>query len=216
MTVRTSSRNFAILLFDEVELWDVAAIMQVASLAGRHWNWRPFRLIPTAVRPGLVETRSQLRVEATQALADCPAPEIVFVPGGYGARRAAENAELTAWCAQACAGADLTLAIGAGAMVLGAAGLLEGAEVAATRDTQEWLAPALPNTRFNESDAIVVTAGGKLMTAARSTQGVDLGLAAVERFLGAKLTANLRSSLCPPHLTGVAVPGAIKITLLPR
>ena len=84
-------------------------------------------------------------------------------------------------------------------MVLGAAGLLEGAEIAATRESCEWLTAALPNTTVLESDAIVVTANGKLMTAACSTHGVELGLAAVERFLGAKLTATLRGSwVIPP------------------
>lgn len=215
-TVRTSSRNFAVLLFDEVELWDVAAVMQVASVAGRHWNWRPFRLIPTAARAGLIETRSQIRLEATVALPDCPKPEIVFVPGGYGARRAAEDSAVTQWCSEVCASAELTLAIGAGAMVLGAAGLLEGAEIAATRESREWLATALPNTSVRESDAIVVTGNGRFMTAASSTHGVELALAAVERFLGVKLTANLRSSLGHPHLSSIAVPSGIKITLPPR
>lgn len=214
--MRTSSRNFAVLLFDEVELWDVAAVMQVASAAGRHWNWRPFRLIPTALRAGLIETRSQIRLEATVALADCPTPEIVFVPGGYGARRAAENSAVTTWCAEVCAKAELTLAIGAGAMVLGAAGLLDGAEIAATRESCEWLTAALPNTVVKESDAILVTAKGQLMTAAHSTHGVELGLAAVERFLGAKLTATLRGSLGHPHLARIPVPSGIKITLPPR
>lgn len=214
--MRTSSRNFAVLLFDEVELWDVAAIMQVASSAGRHWNWRPFRMIPTALQAGLVETRSQLRLEATVALEDCPAPEVVFVPGGYGARRAAENAAVTAWCARVCESAELTLAIGAGAVVLGAAGLLSGKEIAATQESLEWLTAALPNTHVKESDAIVVTGNGKIMTAARSTHGVELGLAAVERFLGAKLTANLRGSLGHPHVAHITVPNAIKITLPPR
>lgn len=214
--MRTSSRNFAVLLFDEVELWDVAAIMQVASLAGRHWNWRPFRLLPTALGVGLVETRSQIRLEASVALADCPPPEIVFVPGGYGARRAAQNAAVVSWCAQVCAHAELTLAVGAGAMLLGAAGLLEGEEIAVTPASRQWLEPALPNARCKESDAIVVAAGGKLMTVSESRHGVDLALAAVERFLGPKLTANLRASLGHPQLVSIPLPGRINITLPPR
>src|SRR5688572_11207734 len=88
-SVRTSSRNLAVLLFDEVELWDVASVMHVTALAGRHWNWRPFRLTTAAVAPGLIETRSQVRLEAAFGLESCPAPEILFVPGGYGARLAA-------------------------------------------------------------------------------------------------------------------------------
>jgi transcriptional regulator GlxA family with amidase domain len=196
--VRTSSRSFAILLFDEVELLDVAGVMQVASLAGRHWNWRPFRMIPTALDAGLIETRSQLRIEARVALSECPAPEILLVPGGYGARRAAQDPRITSFCARAFPQAQLTLAVGAGVTVLGAAGLLDGAEVAVGRESREWLSGALPNTRLLESTEVVSSAAGKLLTVASGTQSIDLGLAVVERFLGAKAASSLRLSLGHP------------------
>jgi transcriptional regulator GlxA family with amidase domain len=215
--VRTSSRNFAILLFDEVELWDVAGVMQVASLAGRHWNWRPFRLIPTAIEAGLVETRSQLRIEAKVALLDCPAPEILLIPGGYGARRAAQNEHITAWCAKVWPDVELTLAIGAGVSVLGAAGLLDDTEVAVSNETRQWLAPSLPKTRLEESERIVASRAGKLLTVASGTQAVDLGLAVVERFLGAKAASSLRVNLGqPPALTRLEIADPLKITLPPR
>jgi transcriptional regulator GlxA family with amidase domain len=204
------------LLFDEVELWDVAAVMQVASLAGRHWNWRPFRLLPTALEAGLIETRSQLRLEAPLALADCPAPEILLVPGGYGARRAAEDERITAWCKAVWPKAELTLAIGAGVMVLGAAGLLDGAEVAAASDAREWLSAALPATRFTESDGIVESASGKLLTVAGGSQGMELGLAVVARFLGARAASTLRTSLGHSGITRLELPDPVKITLPPR
>ncbi|MET0411294.1 MAG: hypothetical protein ABW217_08350, partial [Polyangiaceae bacterium] len=110
--MRTSSRDFVIVLFDEVELLDVAGVMQVASAAGRHWNWRPFRLLPAALQKGPIATRSQLRLEASVALADHPEPELLFVPGGYGARRAAADRELVAWVARAAARAELVCALG--------------------------------------------------------------------------------------------------------
>lgn len=215
--MRTSSRNVAVLLFDEVELLDVAALMHVASAAGRHWNWRPFRLFPTAVTAGLVGTRGQLRVEASVALAECPSPEIVFVPGGYGARRAAENEVITAWCQKAGGGAELLLAIGAGVSVLGAAGLLDGHEVAAAHDTHEWLARALPETRLNADQPIVTSASGKLLTAASGSHGLELGLLLVERILGKRAAQQLRVSLGqPPALDRLEVRAPIKIPLPPR
>jgi transcriptional regulator GlxA family with amidase domain len=215
--VRTSSRNFAVLLFDEVELWDVAGVMQVASLAGRHWNWRPFRLITTALEAGLLETRSQLRIEAKVALADCPVPEILLIPGGYGARRAARNDAITAWCANVSPLVELTLAIGAGVSVLGAAGLLDDAEVAVSKETHEWLAPSLPRTRLEESTRIVSSKAGKLLSVAGGAHAVDLGLAVVERFLGAKAASSLRVSLGhPPPLTRLDIGDPLKITLPSR
>lgn len=214
VAVRTSSRNFAVLLFDEVELLDVASMMQVASLAGRHYNWRPFRLLPTARVAGLIETRSQLRLEARFSFDDCPVPELLFVPGGYGARRAALDSATVEWCQKVAATATLTLGIGAGVAVLGAAGLLEGASVATTSDTRAWLASSLPNTRLDEAEPIVATLGGKLVTAASSGQGVELALAMVERQLGKKLAAAVRTQLGAAALGRLELPEPVAITPL--
>jgi transcriptional regulator GlxA family with amidase domain len=194
--VRTSSRDFVIVLFDEVELLDVAGVMQVASAAGRHWNWRPFRLIPAALRPGLIETRSQLRLEATAALAQHPEPELLFVPGGYGARRAAAEPELVAWVARAALRAELVCAVGAGAAVLGAAGLLDGQRIAATAEVAAWLGAELPGTTLDTEQAVVQS--GKYLTAAASSNSLELGLSLSERVLGASPTRALRNALgCP-------------------
>jgi transcriptional regulator GlxA family with amidase domain len=212
-SVRTSSRNFAVLLFDEVELLDVASMMHVASLAGRHYNWRPFRLLPVARVAGLVETRSQLRVEAKFSFEDCPAPELLFVPGGYGARRAAEDASAVDWCRKVAQGATLTLAIGAGVAVLGAAGLLEGASVATTNDTRAWLAGNLANTRLDEPEPIVAALDGKLLTAASSGHGVELALAMVEQLLGKKLATAVRTQLGAAAVARLELPEPPAITL---
>jgi len=213
--VRTSSRNFAVLLFDEVELYDVACMMQVASLAGRHYNWRPYRLLSVARQAGLVETRSQLRLEAKFSFADCPAPELLFVPGGYGARRAAEDEATLDFCRRAAQTSQLLLAVGSGVGVLGAAGLLEGASVAASSDTRHWLAPRVPNTRL-EDQPLVALPDAPLLTAAGSGYGVELGLALVERQLGRRMALTLRANLGLPDVSRLDLPDPVKITLPPR
>jgi len=205
-----------VLLFDEVELLDVASMMHVASLAGRHYNWRPFRLLPVARAAGLVDTRSQLRLEAKFSFDDCPAPELLFVPGGYGARRAAEDASTLDWCRKVAPSATLTLALGAGVAVLGAAGLLEGASVATTSDTRAWLAGSLPNTRLDEPDPIVVSRDGKLLSAASSGHGVELALALVERQLGKKLAGVVRTQLGAAAVARIELPVPPAITLPSR
>jgi transcriptional regulator GlxA family with amidase domain len=224
--VRTSSRTVAVLLFDEVELWDVAALMQVASLAGRHWNWRPFRLLPTAEKAGWIETRSQLRIEAQYTFGNCPEPEILLVPGGYGARRAAQNALVTDWCARVWPRLELALAIGSGVLVLGAAGLIDGEEVAVSAENLEAFSASLPNTRCIDpksidpksidsksldpknldpkgraANGVLPSPSGKLLSCTGGEAALELGLALVERCLGARLAGNLRHSVLPPPTT---------------
>ena len=219
--MRTSSRNFAVLLFDEVELWDVTSVMHVASLAGRHWNWRPFRLMPVSATAGLIDTRSQIRLEAPFDFASCPAPEILFIPGGYGARRAASDPRFVDWCAAVAPRSELVLAIGAGVMLLGAAGLLAGGEVAAAADSIEWMRPALPETRLDTESAVMTSSLGgapaKLLTAASGKDGLELALRAVERCLGARLAGQLRSSVgAPPPATRLELRDLPKISRPPR
>lgn len=191
--MRTSSRNVAVLLFDEVELLDVAGFMHVAAAAGRHWNWRPFRLLPTAATPGCIETRSQLRVEAPLALEVCPAPEVLFVPGGYGARRAARDARVLGFVAAAARTAELLLGVGAGVAVLGAAGVIDGCEVAVAPEHREWLVEALPRSSCIEAEGVL--SSGKLLSAPGTGAALDLGFAMVERCLGARSAAQLRERL---------------------
>jgi len=215
VVVRTSSRNFAVLLFDEVELLDVASLMQVTSSAGQRYNYRPFRLLPTARAPGLIETRSQLRIEAKHSLESCPPPELLFVPGGYGARRAAADADLIAFCQRVAPSAELIVAVGAGMALLGAAGLLDGATVAANAELVKWLAPGLPSTRFDERESVVASLGGKLLTAASSGCGVELGLAVVARCLGERTASALRASLGAPSVARLE-PSPVTLTLPSR
>jgi transcriptional regulator GlxA family with amidase domain len=204
-----------VLLFDEVELLDVASLMQVASAAGQRYNYRPFRLLPVARAPGLVETRSQLRSEAKFSLESCPVPELLFVPGGYGARRAAADPELVAFCQRAAQSAELLVALGAGVALLGAAGLLDGATVAATPEIGAWLSGSLPHTQFDEHGSVASSLDGKLLSAASSGCGVELALAVVERCLGQRTAGALRVALGAPSVARLE-PAPVTITLPPR
>lgn len=185
-----------IVLFDEVELLDVAGVMQVASVAGRRWNWRPFRLVTAALEPGLIDTRNQVRIEASASLSDCPEPELVLVPGGYGARRLAQEPSVIRWLQEVAPNVTALCAIGAGVAVLGAAGLLRGERVAASAATQAWLGPELPQTVLDASEPLVTS--GKILSAAASTSSVELGLRLVERTLGKSIARGVRNELGLP------------------
>jgi transcriptional regulator GlxA family with amidase domain len=198
-SMRTSSRGVAVVLFDEVELLDVASVASVLSAAGRQWNYRPFKIHTAGTRVGLVETRSQVRVESKRALGDLPAAEIVVVPGGYGARRALNDAALLAWLKEAGKAASHVLGVGNGVLLLAAAGLVEDRDVALGRelvDSLRELAPlARPDaqTHFRQS--------GNLFTASASAHAVDAALALVAAILGEKQARQVAESLGIPAPT---------------
>ena len=189
--MRTSSRTFAILLFDEVDLLGLAGVMEVASEAGRHWNWRPFRLVPVAAEAGWVATRSQIRLEATHSLNDAPKAEILLVPGGYGARRASNDDAIVEYVRTASESAHLLVGIGAGVAVLAAAGQLGAEKVAVSAANRAWISSLAPGTHFEERP---IVHEGRILTAASGADGIELGLRLVEAMLGKGLSERVRTA----------------------
>jgi putative intracellular protease/amidase len=80
--MRTRPYRLAVVLFDEMDLLDVAGPLEVFSTAGRKWNWRAVKADLVATQPGLKATRAQLGVGPASPLSTCPEPELLLIPGG--------------------------------------------------------------------------------------------------------------------------------------
>ena len=131
--MRTRPYRLAVIAFDEMDLLDIAGPLEVFSTAGRKWNWRAVKAELVASSSAPLATRAQLHIGPPAALASCPQPELVLIPGGYGARLALQDQALLDYLQQVQAGLTLTLAVGLGTLLAARAGLLKGAEVAATQ-----------------------------------------------------------------------------------
>ncbi|MEB2313576.1 MAG: DJ-1/PfpI family protein [Polyangiaceae bacterium] len=217
--MQTRAREVALLLYDEVDLLDVAGPLAVLSTVGRAWNWRPFKVSTVALRPGPVVTRHQLVIEAARALDALPAPELIIVPGGYGARRALAEPALISWLSRAGGGAEHVLAVGAGVLLLAHAGLLEDdAEVALPRALTAELAELAP--RVTALPDAAPRTSGRVSTTATGASSIDATLEMIARLLGAKLALGAARELgagwhpasgAPPGLSLAGEPGPIAI-----
>ena len=196
--MRTSSRQVIVLLFDEVELLDFAAPVQVLSIAGRHYNFRPFKITTTALTPGLITTRNQLAVQAQCGIDTCPAAEVLLVPGGYGARRALADARLTRWIGEQARGAELVLSAGYGCLLLAGAGVCSGQRLSVPADVEEVFRELEPAA---ESSGEELVASGNIISARSSARAIDLGLSATRTLLGPKFATQVGARL------GATVPG---------
>lgn len=201
----TRSRRVALLLFDEVELLDFAGVLQALTLAGRHWNWRPFKIHALSARPGAILTCNQLRVEAPLGLDGCSDPEIVIVPGGYGALLAARDPEVMAWLTRACEQAAACCCLGNGAALIAATGLFAGDAVSVTPAVAATLDGQGSTLQSNTVERLI--AGERLLSARSSEASFDLGLQLVERFLG----ASLRKKVMADQLLASAQPAAVEL-----
>jgi transcriptional regulator GlxA family with amidase domain len=182
MSMRTRPYRLAVIAFDEMDLLDVAGPLEVFSSAGRKWNWRAVKAELVASRPGPLSTRAQLGIGPASTLEVCPEPELVLIPGGYGARLALADASLLAYLERIRDGLTLALVVGSGALLAAKAGLLRETEVAATPALVDELRELDPSVKAKVDTRTV--AGTRCISAAQNGGAIDLGLEAVARLLG--------------------------------
>lgn len=125
-------------------------------------------------RPGPVTTDSGVLVlGATHAYEETPAPNVIVVPGSEANTvTAMADGELVRWLRQGHLTSDWTVSVCSGALILAAAGLLEGHHA-----TTHWIAqkPLAAFGAIPQRDRRVVRSG-KIVTAAGVSAGIDLAL----------------------------------------
>ena len=175
-------RKVAILIFDDVEVLDFAGPFEVFGIAGERSGVRHFEVFTVAESRAPVAARNGLSVNPTYAVDDCPAPDIIVVPGGIGSRRAMRNPALLDWVRRASGLAELTLSVCTGALVLGAAGLLDGLRATTHHTAIDLLREMAPRASVVEGERFVDN--GRVIAAAGVSAGIDMALHVVERLLG--------------------------------
>lgn len=181
-----AARRVEIVAFARVQLLDVAGPLQAFAtandLAALRGDPTPYALAVVAARSPNLETSSGLGL-VVAPLPD-PASEVdtLIVAGGYGVDAACEDGALMAWLAQRARRPRRLASVCSGALLLAAAGLLDGRRAATHWGRCAELARLRPAVRV-EGDAIYVR-DGHVWTSAGVTAGIDLALALVEDDLG--------------------------------
>ncbi|MGX1880876.1 GlxA family transcriptional regulator [Streptomyces sp. NPDC055287] len=185
---KRSVRSVLVVLFDDVQSLDVTGPVEVfagAALqagAGRDaGSADPAYRIRTASLDGApVRTSSGLTLVPDAALTGEPAPHTLLVPGGRGTR--SPDPRLTDWLRENAPRAERLVSVCTGALLLAAAGLLDGRRVTTHWRVSDHLARTYPAVDV-DPDPIYVR-DGNVATSAGVTAGIDLALALVEEDLG--------------------------------
>jgi len=176
----TSPPRTQVLFFDGVDDLDPVGPFEILAAAGL-----PVSAVRPADHPTSLRTAHGLRLEVDRALDETA--ELVIVPGGGwldagpGVRTQATGA-LPAQLAALHGQGAVIASVCTGAMLLAAAGLLDGHPAVTNRGAFDDLAAA---GAIVERDARVVDAGD-VVTAGGPAAGLDLGVHLVARFLGAQ------------------------------
>jgi transcriptional regulator GlxA family with amidase domain len=166
--------RIAILIFERLTALDAIGPYEVLSrLPGAELSF-------VAKEPGPKRTETgALGVQADLALAELPAADVVLVPGGKGNRPLMADPEVLGWLRGVHESSTWTTSVCTGALVLGAAGILDG-----KRATTHWaFLDRLPELGAEPVSERVVE-DGKVITAAGVSAGIDMALTLAARIAG--------------------------------
>src|SRR6516225_5866458 len=180
-----TTRNLAILVFEDVEVLDLCGPFEVFSVANRFTDPPAFHVFTVAEKPGPVLTRGGLSVNPHHRLADCPRPDLLLVPGGQGTRQEMHNAVLTDWIKARSQEAELVLSVCTGALLLAKAGLLDGLEATTHHGAIDLLREVAPKTTVHTDRRFVDN--GRVVCSAGIAAGIDMSLHVLGRLLGSEV-----------------------------
>lgn len=166
--------RIAILIFDGLTALDAVGPYEVLSrLPGADLTF-------VATQPG--EKRAdtgRLGVSADATIEEIPHPDVVLVPGGEGNRPLMRDERVLRWLREADETTTWTTSVCTGALVLGAAGLLDG-----KRATTHWAFRERLRDFGAEPVVERVVEDGKVITAAGVSAGIDMALTLAARIAG--------------------------------
>jgi transcriptional regulator GlxA family with amidase domain len=169
-----AAMKIACLIFDKFTALDVIGPYEVLSrLPGTELSF-------VAKETGTKRSDTGvLGVVADRTLAELPHPDVLIVGGGEGNRPMLNDPEIVDWLRSADQATTWTTSVCTGALVLGAAGLLED-----KRATTHWAYLDKLREFGAEPVAERYVFDGKLATAAGVSAGVDMALELVGRIAG--------------------------------
>ncbi|MEK9671627.1 MAG: DJ-1/PfpI family protein [Rhodospirillaceae bacterium] len=164
MTEPTNGMTVAILLFDGITPLDAIGPFEVLGRVPG------CRIKCVGKKKGLVRTKGgTMAMNVDYTLDEVPQPEIILVPGGQGADSAAKDPKIVGWVKRAHETSKWTTSVCTGALILAAAGVLDGIEA-----TTHWRALDMLRKFGATPVRKRMVKQGKVVTAAGVSAGIDM------------------------------------------
>ena len=190
----TSTRTVAIAAFREFAMMDAVGPLEGFHIASRAWQLAapmraPAYATALASEDGrTVGSSAGVTVLATSSLASLEGPiDTLWVAGGDGARAASDSRSFVASVTRAARRSRRVVAVGAGVLVLAAAGLLDLRRATTERELVPEVARRHPQVEVDARAGVV--RDGRVSTAAGVRGWLDLMLTLVEEDLGGEMAA---------------------------
>jgi len=182
--------TIGILIFDQVEVLDVAGPFEVFSVARLNEETRqiepsPFRILLLGEKLGQVTAVGGLRLIPDVTFDNCPELDLLIVPGGWGTRIEINDVKFLNRIADLAARTKLTASVCTGSSLLGRAGLLDGREATTHWRAFDFLRNASPKVKIRKD--VRFTLVEPIFTSAGVSAGIDLALRIVSYFFGTEI-----------------------------
>ena len=178
----THLRNVAILVLDDVEILDFAGPYEVFNVASQTTTPPAFYVYNVGLVHGPVIGRGRFTVTPAYTIDDCPQPDVLIVPGGYGTRPLMKHERLLAWLLAQSTKVEWLLSVCTGALLLAKAGLLKNGEATTHHTAFQELKELSPTTIIVEDKRFVQTSA-RIMTSGGISAGIDLSLHMIEKLV---------------------------------
>ncbi len=171
--------QIAIGLYPGLTLLDAIGPYQVLSQVPGN------ELIVCAERTGrLTDDNGLIHFDIEHTFADVPRPDLLLVPGGFITRKLARDRDpIVDWITEAHPHTTYTTSVCTGALLLGAAGILDGLDA-----TTHWSAYDELATYGARPTEKRVVQQGKIWTAAGVSAGIDLALTLLAEIYGPEMS----------------------------
>ena len=180
-------KRVGIVVFEDIEVLDFSGPFEVFAAtrldeARRRQEPSPFEVLLVAENHAPVVTAGGMQVIPHHSFASCPRLDILVVPGGWGTRRERDNPAILAWLRLRAPEVEILASVCTGAMILGAAGLLDGRRATTHWRSLDWLRDSFPAVTVVHDEHVVED--GHIFTSAGISAGIDLALKVVARYHG--------------------------------
>ena len=174
--------EIAIPIFDQITALDAIGPYEVLSrLPGATVTF-------VSKEPGPKRTENgMLALVADRTLRELPEPDVIVIPGGFGTRALVEDQEMLDWLRHAHAHSTWTTSVCTGALLLAAAGILNG-----LRATTHWLQYDLLRPYGVTPVDERIVREGKIITAAGVSAGIDMALLLAAAIAGPELAQGIQ------------------------
>ena len=173
----TKRLSLAVVLFDGFELLDVFGPLEMFGLLPEQ-----FEIFLIAESGDIVASAQGPKSLVDYRFEDCPAFDILLVPGGGGTRREVDNPVLLDWLRSQSQTARYVTSVCTGSALLARAGLLDGRRATTNKAAFEWVMSQGESVDWQKQARWVED--DRYFTSSGVSAGIDMSLALIARISG--------------------------------